>query len=277
MRGIDSHQHFWRFDAPLYPWIDAESALASDYLPPSSKPDMDRAGITACIAVQARQDEAETDWLIDLASEFSWIIGVIGWVDLAGPRLEQRLDRWSGGRLIGLRHLLQDEADDRFMLRRSFTSGVKIAIQRGLAYDILVKSAGLRHVPPFLDAVGQGALVLDHGGKPDIAACEWTDWATQIRGIADYPYVSCKLSGLVTQAAGHWVPDDFTRYLDHLFECFGPDRLIFGSDWPVCLLAADYLRVTEIISTYVKQQCPECENAIFGGTAKRVYRLDNLI
>jgi len=279
MTTIDAHQHFWRYNPDKYSWITPGSSLARDRMPSDVKPLLDASGVQGCIAVQAQQDEAETDWLLALAADTPWIRGVVGWTDLTAPELDDRLARWDGTALVGIRHMVQDDADPHWLLRPDAQAGVRLVLSRGLAYDILVRAAQLPQVPAFIDAVGidavgDGALVLDHAGKPDIACGQWQPWADAIRAIAARPNIVCKLSGLVTEANHEtWTADDIARYLDHLLASFGPDRLMFGSDWPVCTLAGDYARVLALIDGVVEGSCPEHRAAIFGDTARRNYRL----
>lgn len=278
MMRIDAHQHFWRYLPERYGWIAPGGTLARDRMPEDAEPLLRAAGLHGCIAVQAEQDETETEWLLGLTAEQPWILGVIGWTDLTAPDLIDRLERWHGTPLVGVRHMVQDEPDPDWLLRADAHAGVRALVAQGLAYDILVRSAQLPKLPAFLDAVGDGALVLDHAGKPDIAGGEWQPWADSIAAIASRPNVVCKLSGLVTEADhADWSPDDIARYLDHLLACFGPDRLLFGSDWPVCTLAADYDRVVALVDAFVQRACPSHCAAVFGGTARRVYKFSEPI
>jgi predicted TIM-barrel fold metal-dependent hydrolase len=275
MKRIDAHQHFWRYRAAELDWIQPESLLASDRLPEELKSALDAAAFDGCIAVQARHSAEETDWLLALSHAYPWIVGVVGWLDLTAPDLAAQLDRYASQPLVGIRHIAQDELDPRYLLRDDVMRGLRTVLAHGLAYDILVRGeAQLRLVPDVVAAAGPGALVLDHGGKPDIARGEWQSWARTIAAIAEYPSVTCKLSGLVTEADhAAWSADDIARYLDHLLACFGPNRLIFGSDWPVCLLAAEHAAVVDLIETFVARTCPGHSDAIFGGTAAQVYNL----
>lgn len=276
MKVMDAHQHFWRYRADDYPWIALGGVLARDRLPGDVRDLMTAHGVAACIAVQARQDPEETDWLLGLATAHDWIAGVVGWTDLTAADLPDRLDRWRDTRLVGLRHMIQDDPDPAWMMRSDARDGVRHVLEHGLAYDLLVRPGQLAQVPAFLESLpgDRGALILDHGGKPDIAGGEWQPWADHVRVIAAHPGVRCKLSGLVTEADhARWTADGLRPYLEHLLDCFGPERLIFGSDWPVCLLAADYARVIALISDFVTLACPAHRDAIFGGTARLCYGL----
>lgn len=226
-----------------------------------------------CIAVQARQCEAETDWLLDLADRHSWIVGVVGWVDLRAEDVAGRLERWAGSpHLLGMRHVVQDEPDGDFLLTPAFVRGVRAVLARGLAYDVLITPRQARHIPAFADAVGEGRLILDHGAKPHIAGGGWQPWARDVAAMAEVPGLFCKISGLVTEASNDWRAADLAPYLNHLLACFGGDRLIFGSDWPVCQLAATYRQVHDLVAGFVARTCPEHRDAIFGGNAVRAYR-----
>lgn len=275
---IDAHQHFWRYDPAQFGWIAPDSVLARDYVPDDLCIELDRAGVARSIVVQARQSDDETRWLLDIAARTPWIAGVVGWVDLRADDIAARLDTLAEeSALVGLRHVVQDEPDPRFLLDPAFQRGVRAALERGLAYDLLIRARQLEHVPAFLDAIGaeeagMGAVVIDHGAKPAIIDGEWQPWADRMAAIArDYP-VWCKLSGLVTEAdLAAWDEDDVLRYMAHLLECFGPDRLIYGSDWPVCLLAAPYARVKALADRLLEQLDAPARDAIMGGNARRAY------
>ncbi|HEX8485319.1 amidohydrolase family protein [Sphingomonas sp.] len=275
MKRIDAHQHFWQYDARAYSWINPASVLAATHEPADLKPLIEAAGIDGCIAVQARQDAAETRWLIDLAAAHPWIVGVVGWVDLRADDIAERLSAApAGAPIVGYRHVVQDEQEDDFLLTPAFVRGVRAVLAHGLAYDILITPRQASHVRRFAEMAGYGRLILDHGAKPNIAAGDWQPWAASIADMAQVPTIFCKVSGLVTEADhAAWTPDDIARYLDHLLGCFGPDRLIFGSDWPVCRLAADYVRVHDLIAGFVARHCPDHAGAIFGGNAERAYAL----
>lgn len=272
---IDAHQHFWRYQEADFEWIRSGSTLACDRLPFEVKPPLDAAAFDGCIAVQARHSRQETDWLLALADDHSWILGVVGWVDLRAPDVTGQLERYASRPLVGIRHIAQDEPEPRYLMRDDVIRGIRAVLAHGLAYDVLVRGPEqLALVPAVLAAAGPGMFVLDHGGKPNIAVGEWQPWAQTIKTIAEHPGVTCKLSGLVTEAnCASWSPNDIARYLNHLLLCFGADRLIFGSDWPVCLLAAEYTAVVDLIEMFVARSCPGHRDAIFGGTAARVYGL----
>lgn len=271
--AIDAHQHFWVYRQPEYAWIPPDAPIKRDFLPDDLMPLLDAASIAACIAVQARQSETETAWLLELAARFPRIAGVVGWVDLQSSAIEARLDHWCRNpALVGFRHVVQDEIDDDFLLRDAFVRGVAAVLRRGLSYDILITPRQTRHVRRFADLVGEGRLILDHGAKPDIANGGWQPWAEHIAEMALVPQLWCKVSGLVTEADHqHWSADQLAPYIEHLLRHFGPDRLMFGSDWPVCLLAADYARVVDIVQEFVARHCPEAAERIFAENARAAY------
>ena len=277
---IDAHQHFWTYSAAAHPWIEPGSVLARDHAPADLMPLLDRAGFDGCIAVQAEQTEVETDALLGLAADTPRILGVVGWTDLTADDVADRLDALRRvPTLVGFRHMVQDEPADDFLLTPAFVRGVRAALARGFSYDILVKLREAGHVRRFVDLVGgdqvrDGQLILDHGAKPAIAIRGWQHWADAIADMARAPTLLCKLSGLVTEADhASWTADRIAPYLDHLLACFGPDRLIFGSDWPVCRLAAEYQAVHDLIDDFVKRACPDARDRVFGGTAAIAYGL----
>lgn len=272
---IDAHHHLWRYDPASFGWIDPASAIARDF----SVADLDAAMATAkvdgAIAVQARQSDEETRFLLDAARQSGKIIGVVGWIDLRAPDIEARLAAQADPLLVGYRHVVQDESDPHFLLADSLVNGVRAVIERSLTYDLLVNHHQLSTVPEFLDRVGPGRFILDHAAKPAIADHGWQPWADDIAAIARFQNVWCKVSGLVTEAdRDAWRSADIERYLVHIFDLFGPDRLIWGSDWPVCLLAAPYSAVHDLIADFVSRHCPEAAAQIFGGNALRAYGLD---
>ncbi len=276
-RRVDAHQHFWRYSPEEYAWIAAKSVLAETYLPRDLKPLLAAAGIAESIVVQARQTDAETRWLLELADENPWIMGVVGWIDLRASDLDARIGNLiRHGKLLGVRHVVQDEPDPDFLLDAAFQRGVSEVLRAGLAYELLVRAPQLNHVPAFLDAVANGPeatrIVIDHGAKPAIALGEWEPWAGRLAAIARRYPVVCKLSGLATEADhGAWKDDEVMRYMRHLLDCFGPERLIFGSDWPVCLLAGTYERVHALVQQFLEPLAACEREAIMGGNARRVY------
>jgi len=275
--NIDSHQHFWRYDPARYGWIDESMGpLKRDFLPEDLTSELDANGIDASIAVQADQSEEETLFLLDLAERERRIAGVVGWIDLASPRIEERLRFFSRYRkLCGFRHAVQSEPDDRFMLWPEFMRGISCLREFEFAYDMLIYP---KHLPAAIELVGRfpgQRFVVDHLAKPEIKTKSISDWAARIGSLARNPKVYCKLSGLVTEADWRgWTPADFDAYLDVVFEAFGVERLMFGSDWPVCLLAGSYEQVRSIVEDYVDRNAPGAREKIFGENASRFYDLE---
>jgi L-fuconolactonase len=273
---IDSHQHFWRYEPTRHQWITDEMAvLKRDFLPAELTRELQQHGMDACIAVQAAQSEDETLFLLELARRYSAIAGVVGWVDLCADDLPERLLYFSGhDRLRGFRHVVQDEPDDRFMLRKSFVRGIAGLQEFAFTYDLLVYP---RQLPAAIELVAkfpQQAFVIDHIAKPPIKTGETVTWAGHLREIASAPQVFCKLSGLITEAEwGHWTEARFRPYLDIVFDAFGPDRLMFGSDWPVCLLAGSYGQAKQLVDNYVQHLPSSDRENIFGSNASRFYGL----
>jgi L-fuconolactonase len=274
--SIDSHQHFWRYDPARYGWIDESmGVLKRDFLPEQLASELDATKMDASIAVQADPSEQETLFLLDLAKQSRRIAGVVGWVDLVSPQLDQRLKFFSQfEKLRGVRHLAQSEPDDRFLVRPDFTRGISRLQEFGLAYDILIYPKQLPAAMELVAKFPKQRFVLDHLAKPEIRTKKLAAWATLIGSMGRNPNVYCKLSGLVTEADWHrWSPADFDPYLDVVLEAFGEDRLMFGSDWPVCLLAASYKQVKDIIADFVERKAPKAKEKIFGANAVRFYEL----
>lgn len=273
---IDSHQHFWRYSATRDGWItDRMAALRRDFLPEHLEAELGANGVAGSIAVQANQSEQETLFLLDLAARHKFIAGVVGWLDLGSDRLPERLEFFSRfPKLRGLRHIAQAEPDDRFLMRPDFLRGVAQLERFELTYDILIYARQLPAAAELAASVPRQKLVLDHLAKPGIQAGEIAAWERGIRQLAAQPNVMCKLSGLVTEADwSRWRAEDFQPYLDVVFDCFGTSRLMFGSDWPVCLLAADYAKVVRIIREYTEELSRPEKEKIFHLNAARFYGL----
>jgi L-fuconolactonase len=251
---LDAHQHFWRYSPERYPWIPKGSALAQDWLPSDLAQLQTPLGLDGSIAVQAQQTIAETEWLLSLADQDPRVRGVVGWVDLQQDRVEDDLARLATHpRLVGVRHVVQDEPDDQFLLRPAFQRGIGRLRAFRLRYDILIYPRQLPAAIQLVRAFPEQPFVLDHIAKPFIRAGTLSPWREQIRELAVHPNVLCKVSGMVTEADHqNWKPDDFAPYLDVVFEAFGSQRLMFGSDWPVCLLAGSYGRVVGLLEDYVR-------------------------
>jgi len=273
---IDSHQHFWKYSAEEYAWInDSMGVLRRDYLPEHLEKEIRAAGVDGVVAVQARQTVAETEWLLDLADDYPFIRGVVGWAPLVGQNAPAILEKLAARpKLKGVRHVLQDEPDERYMLRDDFNAGIAGLRRFGLVYDILIYERHLPQTIEFVDRHPSQVFVLDHIAKPRIRDHALSPWRENIRELAARENVSCKISGMVTEADhARWTEPDLEPYLGTVLEAFGPRRLLFGSDWPVCLLACDYGRWLGIVSRAIQKLSGDEQARILGGTAASVYRL----
>ena len=270
---LDSHQHFWRYSPTEHTWMtDQMQALKQDFLPQDLKPLLDAIQFNGCIAVQARQNLEETRWLLELAEQYSFIKGVVGWVDLRSDRLTEQLQRFAQHpKLAGVRHVVHDEPDDNFMLRPDFRHGIAQLLDFNLTYDLLLFPKHLKVAVELVKEFPQQPFVLDHVAKPRIAERLLSPWKEDLRQLATFPNVFCKLSGMVTETNWkQWRPVDFHPYLDVVFEAFGPTRLMIGSDWPVCTLSAEYAPMMKIVMDYVPK---ESQSAILGDNCARFYQI----
>ena len=272
---IDTHNHFWIYDPLEYDWIDGSmSLLKRNYLPEEFSNVLANAAIGGCIAVQARQSDAETDWLLKLSDEFKIIKGVIGWVDLCNLNLHEFLEqKHQHHKLKGFRHVLQGEEDD-FMLNPDFIRGIQILSEHDYCYEILVYENQLKSVRKLLNQLPEMRLVIDHIAKPNIKAKPDRDWIQDLKAISLHKHVYCKLSGMVTEADWeNWTPENIFPFIEHTITCFGENRVMYGSDWPVCLLAAKYNEVKNLLEQYLATQCKDSRDKIFSSNAKEFYRL----
>ena len=272
---IDSHQHFWKFDPVRHSWIDSSMQnIAKDFLPKDLKPLLETNLMDGCIAVQADQSEIETQFLLRLAEENSFIKGVVGWVDLSAEDLSKRLEVFSKNPLFkGVRHVLQAEKEG-FMLKDQFLRGISELKNFNLTYDILIYPNQMEEARLLIEKNPNQPFVLDHLAKPYIKQQKIKNWASDIKELAKYKNVYCKLSGMVTEADwNHWQFENFKKYLSVAFDTFGSDRLMFGSDWPVCLLAGSYEHVVKIIDLFIENLEQEEKNNIMGGNACNFYNL----
>jgi len=273
---IDSHQHFWVYESEQYPWMTDElSVIRSDHLPQHLQVEFDRWGIDGSVAVQARQSLDESRWLLKLADESSIVKGVVGWVDLRSEQVEDQLAEFaSHPKFVGVRHVVQDEPDENFMLLPEFIRGISKLQSFDLRYDILVFP---KQLPAAIELVKQfpdQPFVLDHIAKPLIKDKEISPWDKYIREIAQFSNLTCKVSGLVTEGNWtSWKPSDFSSYLDVVFESFGEDRLMYGSDWPVCKLAGSYSQIHGLTDDYLSQFSTAAKEKFFGGVALDFYGL----
>jgi L-fuconolactonase len=272
---IDAHHHFWHYNPEEYGWIDdSMRELQRDFLPADLARELDAVGIDGVVTVQARQSLAETRWLLSLAAQNPFMKGVVGWVPLVDPRICEHLDELaSSTALKAVRHVVQDEPD-YFLLRDDFNAGVAVLRDYRLAYDILIFERQLPQAIELVDRHPRQMFVLDHLAKPRAKDREFEPWRTNIRRLAQRENVYCKFSGLVTEADWKaWTEPELLVYLDIALEAFGPRRLMFGSDWPVCLLATSYSFWYELVARFCARLSADEHYRIYGGTAAEAYRL----
>ena len=273
---IDAHQHFWAYNANDYGWMGpGMEILKKNHLPDHLQPLLEKTGIEGTVAVQARQIIEETHWLLELAGQYPFIKGVVGWVDLRRPQLDEQLALFKAQpKFRGVRHVIHDEPDDAFMLRDNFVRGIGMLAEFGLTYDLLLFP---KHLPATYELVSKfpaQPFVVDHIAKPPIKDGIQEPWATDLRRLAENPNVYCKVSGKVTEADWHaWQPTDFQPYLDIVFEAFGSERVMLGSDWPVCTVAGSYADIVNIIVDYIQQFSADEQAGILGRNAMKFYGL----
>jgi len=273
---IDSHHHFWKYDPIEYDWIDdSMKVIRKDFLPESLELTIREAGVDGVISVQARQSVEETSWLLEMARQNKFIKGVVGWLPLINDDIEVELEKYSGNKLLkGLRHVIQGEPDPKFMLRKDFNSGVSLLKKYSMAYDILIVERQLPNMIRFVDQHPDQVFVLDHIAKPLIAKHELSLWKENIQELARRENVSCKISGMVTEADfNSWTPQQLQPYFVVVLEAFGADRLLFGSDWPVCLVATSYKNWMELVQKNISELSKIEQAKIMGENAVRLYQL----
>ena len=271
---IDAHQHFWRYHPEHHVWMTEEmDILKRDFLPEDMAPLIRSIGFDATVAVQARQVIAETDWLLELSDRNDFIAAVIGWLDLSSSGVVEQLETYAAReKLKGVRHVVHDEPDDDFMLREDFQRGIRALESFGLTYDLLLYPRHLPVAVRLVEKFPDQAFVLDHIAKPRIKKGEVKPWQDDLRALSNSGSVYCKLSGMVTEARWHnWTADDFHRYLDIVLDAFGAERLMIGSDWPVCTLSGDYEPVMGIVMEYTEQLDRADVEGILGGNCARFY------
>ncbi len=273
---IDAHQHFWKYDPIRDAWIDdTMEVIRNDFFPEHLAPVFKAHGIDGCVAVQADQSEKESAFLLDLAAKHDFIKGVVGWTDLRSPDIHAQLAHYASfPRMKGFRHIVQGEPDPMFLLRDDFCHGILALAQYDFTYDILVYPKQLPAVEQFVQRFPEQRLIIDHLAKPNFKTGELAEWAASMKEIAKSPNVYCKVSGLVTEADWqHWEARHFAPFLDIALEAFGANRLVYGSDWPVCLLAAEYGEVKGIITAFISQLSTTEQQQIMGGNAITFYHL----
>jgi L-fuconolactonase len=274
---IDAHQHFWelgRFDTA---WLEvpAHQPIHRTYLPEHLEPLLKAAGVTHSVFVQTQHNLEENNWVLGLADEHDWIAGVVGWVDLASPKCESQIDAFrQHPKFVGVRHITQGEPDDDFIVRPEVLRGLKLLEKRGVPFDLLFFVKHLHHAQRLARELPNLKMVIDHLAKPEIKAQRVDNWEANFRAAAKSPNLYCKLSGMVTEADWkEWKPDDLKRYVDIALDAFGPDRLMYGSDWPVCELAGTYQQVFDALSGLLSQLSADEKDHIYRQTAIDFYGL----
>jgi L-fuconolactonase len=271
---IDSHQHFWTFDPIRDSWItDDMSVIQRNFYPEDLQPTLQQNGIDACVAVQADQSLGETRFLLDLAAKNDFVKAVVGWIDLQDDAIDEQLSEWkSEKKLVGFRHVLQAELDTEYMLRPSFLRGISKLKNHEFTYDILIFPKHLATAQKFVAQFPDQPFVLDHIAKPYIKAGLIDEWKRDIKSLAKFENLQCKVSGIITEADWKsWTYEQIKPFLDVVFEAFRTDRIMFGSDWPVCLVAGDYSQVKGIIETYIKGFSVSEKCKVFGENAAKFY------
>jgi L-fuconolactonase len=274
---IDAHQHFWQVGRFEYPWMKSDNeVLYRDYLPVQLEPALRRNNVDKTVVVQASNSVAESRWLLQLADEHSFIAGVVGWVDLASLETSSQLEELTAHpKFRGVRHLVESEPEDDWLVHGEVLNGLKLLPAFDVSFDLLVHTRHLRYARRVAETCPELSLVIDHLAKPPIAGGEFDQWARELRPLAAFPHVYFKLSGLVTEANWTtWTTDDLRPYVDYALELFGAERLMFGSDYPVCLLAATYDRVLDSFQELLKDLNATDRDRIFAGNAARFYRLN---
>jgi L-fuconolactonase len=275
-RIVDSHQHFWQVGSFDYPWMSSEvETLYRDYLPQMLEPLLQEQGVAQTVLVQASDSIEETRWMLSLAEQYPFIAGVVGWVNLMSADVEQQLEELTAHpKFKGVRHLVESEPEDNWLIQQSVLRGLNTLSRYGVSYDLLVHTRHLRYVKMVVERCPETRFVIDHMAKPPVASGETKAWALMLKEVSAYKNVSCKLSGLVTEADhASWRTGDLRPFVECALEYFGARRLMFGSDWPVCLLAASYSQVLESFQSLTSGLSEEERTLIFGENAREFYRL----
>lgn len=273
---LDSHQHFWQYEPEKHSWIDDNmSTIRKDFLPEDLQLVYEKNDVSGCVAVQADQTLEETNFLLDLAARNDFIKGVVGWIDLRGNGVKDELEAYkSYAKLKGFRHVVQGEADPNFLLRPQFSRGIGMLSDYDYTYDILVFPHQLGAVLEFVDRFPNQKFVIDHCAKPYIKDGFYQGWAVLMSEIAKRPNVFCKLSGMITEADYlHWTNEQIQPYMNLVTEAFGPGRIMFGSDWPVCLVAGNFARVKKLVTDFIADLSASEQNAIMSENAIKFYNL----
>jgi L-fuconolactonase len=273
---IDSHHHLWNYNHREYGWMDdSMSVLKRDYLPEDLEKELQAAGFGGTVVVQARQNLEETRWLLELAGKHTFIKGVVGWLDLRSPKLDEQLEEFAAHpKLVGVRHVIHDEADDDYMLRPDFKAGIGRLEAFDLTYDLLLFPKHLERAVRLVEDFPAQHFVLDHLGKPLIKDGIVEPWESDMSRLAEHPRLWCKLSGMVTEADWEkWSYQDLLPYMETVLELFGPERILLGSDWPVCRLAGEYGRVMEVVLDFIGSLSKSEQEKIVYQNAIDCYRL----
>tara|TARA_Y100001936_G_C16083137_1_gene679465 strand:- start:2066 stop:2908 length:843 start_codon:yes stop_codon:yes gene_type:complete len=272
---VDSHHHFWEIDKFDYSWMPEGSPLAVDYGPGHLKPLINAAGVDYTVVVQAVSSPDEARWLLELAEQHEFIAGVVGWVDLTDPDVGYTLDELQRSKYLkGVRHIWEGEDDPGWIVNSGAINGLKELVTRNLTFDFLAKPPNLPFIPQVMDHVPDLRAVVDHIAKPLIADHLVEPWLTDMRKVASINGIHCKISGMITEADHqNWTEDDLRPYVHHVLGLYGQDRLMFGTDWPVCTLAGEYMDVTSTVQNILASLSPDAKADVFGGTATRFYDL----
>lgn len=276
MQRIDAHQHFWQFDPVRDSWINEEMALIQkDFLPRDLQPLLQQNKMDGCVVVQSDQSEKENEFQLDNAGRYDFIKGVVGWVDLQADDMEERLAHYSSfKKMKGFRHVLQGEKDRALMLKPAFMNGISKLKKFGFTYDILIFPDQLKYTSRLVAAFPDQKFVIDHIAKPNIREQKTDDWKLDIKALDGFENLYCKISGMVTEADWkNWRKEDFTQYMDTVVGVFGTNHILFGSDWPVCLVAATYQQVLEIVIDYFSSFTENERAHFFGLNAVQFYNL----
>lgn len=273
---IDAHQHFWQYNPVDYSWIDESMAvIQQNFLPDQLAPLLQQEGFDGCVLVQTEQTKESNDFLLQQAALFPFIKGVVGWIDLTSENIKEELETYKENIVLkGFRHILQGESDRAYMLREDFRQGIAALKEFAYTYDILIYPDQLTYTERFVQQFPEQKFIIDHLAKPYIKKGKIEEWKESIGKIAAYPNVLCKVSGMVTEADWkQWKKEDFTPYLDVVVNAFGTQRVVYGSDWPVCLVAATYQQQLQIIEDYFSSFTAAEKAAVFGGNAVQFYQL----
>ncbi|KJG40510.1 hypothetical protein UA32_01715 [Photobacterium angustum] len=277
MKIIDAHQHYWHYNQSEYDWIDdSMKVLQQDFLPSHYKEEMKDNNIYGSVVVQARQSDQETKWLLDLADHNEHILGIVGWIDLKSKNLEHQLKEYKAStKLKGFRHVIHDELDIDFMLDLQFINGLRLLNEYNYTYDLLIKSEHLENTIRLIEQLPKMKLVIDHIAKPNIKKKEWDTWAIYLKKIAkDYPHVYCKISGIVTEADWYnWKEEELIEYIKYVIDIFGPSRVMFGTDWPVCQVASKINKIIELCEKPIYKNNHNIQYKLFNENASLFYSL----